>query len=422
MMDNALGRGRKDSLLQDSEVREIIGEAAGSWDLSGKRILLIVPDNTRSCPMGLMYRSIYEAFAPMSQALDVLVALGTHQPMPIEAIYAYFDLDAETHRRKYPKTHFYNHAFNDPAQLRDIGTIPAEKMKALSGGLMTEAFPVSVNKMLFDYDAVVIVGPTFPHEVVGFSGGNKYFFPGIAGADIINAFHWLGALITNREIIGTHYTPVRAVVDHCASMIKLPKFCFSLVVSSKGLHGLYAGPPEAAYEKAARLSAEVNVKWFEKPFHTVLSVCPPMYPELWTAGKCMYKLEPVVADGGTLIIYAPHIREVSATHGRIIEEIGYHCLAYFTEQWERYRHYPAGVLAHSTHVRGGGRFSEGCESCNVNVILATGIPRETCERINLGYMDPASIEVESYAGREEEGVLLVRKAGEVLHKLESDRK
>jgi lactate racemase len=143
-----------------------------------------------------------------------------------------------------------------------------------------------------------------------------------------------------------------------------------------------------------------------------------MYDELWVAGKCMYKLEPVVADGGELIIYAPHLHEISVTHGRLIEQIGYHCRDYFVKQWDRFADIPRGVIAHSTHVRGQGRFENGVEQCRVQVTLASGLPRELCERINLGYRDPATIDVESFANRETEGVLLVRKAGEMLYRLE----
>jgi len=142
-----------------------------------------------------------------------------------------------------------------------------------------------------------------------------------------------------------------------------------------------------------------------------------MYDELWVAGKCMYKLEPVVADGGELIIYAPHMKDISVTHGSNIEAVGYHVRDYFTKQWEQFRDYPWGVLAHSTHVRGSGTFSDGVEYPRVRVTVASQIPREVCERINLGYRDPASIDVESFADREDEGVLLVRKAGEHLYRL-----
>jgi nickel-dependent lactate racemase len=142
-----------------------------------------------------------------------------------------------------------------------------------------------------------------------------------------------------------------------------------------------------------------------------------MYDDLWVAGKGMYKLEPVVADGGELIIYAPHVREISVTHGKVIEEIGYHCRDYFLRQWERFRHHPWGVLAHSTHVRGIGVMENGVEKCRVRVTLATGIPEALCRRINLGYRDPRTIRTEDFANRESEGVLFVPKAGEMLYRL-----
>ena len=62
---------------------------------------------------------------------------------------------------------------------------------------------------LIKYDELIIVGPVFPHEVIGFSGGNKYIFPGISGPEILHFFHWLGAVITNPRIIGNKWTPVR---------------------------------------------------------------------------------------------------------------------------------------------------------------------------------------------------------------------
>jgi nickel-dependent lactate racemase len=157
----------------------------------------------------------------------------------------------------------------------------------------------------------------------------------------------------------------------------------------------------------------------DQPFKTVLSCAPSMYDEVWVAGKCMYKLEPVVADGGELIIYAPHVREISVTHGKLIEEVGYHCRDYFLTQWERFKHYPWGVLAHSTHVRGIGKMVNGVEHCRVQVTLATAIPEAVCRRINLGYCDPKTIRVEDFANRESEGVLLVPKAGEMLYRLKN---
>jgi hypothetical protein len=144
-----------------------------------------------------------------------------------------------------------------------------------------------------------------------------------------------------------------------------------------------------------------------------------MYSDLWTAGKAMYKLEPVLADGGQLIVYAPHVREVSVTHGRIICEIGYHCRDYFIQQWDRFKEYPWGVLAHSVHVHGLGKYENGVETRRARVTLATGIPEDVCRQINLGYCDPSTIQIQDFEDRENEGVLLVPKAGEILYQLRS---
>jgi nickel-dependent lactate racemase len=183
--------------------------------------------------------------------------------------------------------------------------------------------------------------------------------------------------------------------------------------------GLFAGTPENAWDQASELSRETHTLYVDRPYHTVLSCAPKMYDELWTAGKCMYKLEPVVADSGELIIYAPHISEICVSHGSHIEEIGYHCRDYFLKQWDKFKDHPWGVLAHSTHVRGIGVFENGVEKCRVQVTLASQVPEAVCKKINLGYRDPKSIDVESYANRESEGVLLVRKAGEMLYRLKN---
>jgi nickel-dependent lactate racemase len=289
----------------------------------------------------------------------------------------------------------------------------------MTGGLLNQAVDVRLNKLIFAYDQIIICGPTFPHEVVGFSGGNKYFFPGIGGAEVINFSHWLGALMTSYEVIGTRYTPVRRVIDRAAALIDRPKLCFSLVVKGEGLAGLFIGPPEAAYGAAADLSAKLHIQWVGRPFKRVLSVMPEMYADIWTAAKGMYKLEPVVADGGEIIIYAPHIDEVSYTHGHLLAEVGYHVRDYFLKQWERFEAFPGGVLAHSTHLRGTGTYDPetGIESPRINVTLATKIPEERCRHLCLGYLDPEQINFDDWRGREAEGRLLVPKAGEMLYRL-----
>jgi nickel-dependent lactate racemase len=413
----AFGLGHEDRMLTDAEVRETVSRGLAQLDAAGKRVLVIIPDHTRTAPIDVMFRLIWEGIGEQAAALDYLIALGTHPPMSEDMICQRVGLCAEDYRCNFPKVRFFNHLWKDPETLTKVGTLSKQEIGEITDGLFELAVDITVNKLIYDYDVLLIVGPVFPHEVVGFSGGNKYLFPGIAGQEIIDFFHWLGAVITNPVIIGNKWTPVRRVVDRAAAMLTMPKYALSMVVQNEGLAGLYFGTPEESWSQAADLSNKLHITYVDRPFHTVLSCAPKMYDDIWTGGKCMYKLEPVVADGGTLIIYAPHVTEVSATHGHILEEIGYHTRDFFLKQWDKYRKYPWGVVAHSTHVKGIGKFENGVEKPRVNVVLATQIPPEMCARINLGYMDPASIVPEEYAGREAEGVLYVPKAGEMLYRL-----
>jgi len=336
--------------------------------------------------------------------------------MDTDRLHAFLGLTADDYHGPLASVPIHQHHWDKPESLIHIGTIPAADMDRLSGGLLVEDVPVTINRRILQCDEIVLVGPVFPHEVVGFSGGYKYLFPGISGPDFLHRFHWLGALITNPKINGRKDTPVRAALNHAAAFIRTPVTMACYVVANQKMHGFYMGGPEA-WSAAADLSAVLNIRTVPRSWTTVLSMAPPMYDDIWTAGKCMYKLEPVVADGGTLVIYAPHIREVSYTHGRHLLRIGYHTRDYFLAQMERFRDVPGAILAHSTHVKGIGTFTNGVEKPRIQVVLATAIPQEVCQQINLGYRDPTSIRQEDYEGREDRGILVVRDAGEVLYRL-----
>ena len=404
-------------LLTAEQAREIVAGAMPKQDYSARRVLLIVPDGTRTAPVGTMFKAIHDQIGATAAALDVMIALGTHQAMSEAAIEQRLGVTHDERTGPYADVQFFNHAWDDPSSLQDIGTIPAAEIGDLTGGLFEMDVPVEVNARLFDYDQIIIIGPVFPHEVVGFSGGNKYLFPGVAGPQVLNFFHWLGAVITTPKIIGHKWTPIRKVVDRAGSMVKLPKLAFCMVVEGDGMSGLFAGPVEQAWAAAADLSAERHTCTVAKPFHTILACAPEMYDELWTAGKCMYKLESVLADGGELIIYAPHISEVCIAHGETIESVGYHCRDYFLKQWDQFKNKPWSALAHCVHVKGLGTYENGVETPRADVTLATQIPEAKCRQINLGYRDPADINPNDYANREEEGILLVPHAGERLFRL-----
>ncbi|MGZ4816425.1 MAG: lactate racemase domain-containing protein [Terriglobales bacterium] len=413
----AIGKGLTDGYLRPDEMRSIVTESLDSISLSGKRVLILIPDGTRTMPMPLMFSLFDELLRPRVEALDYLVALGTH-PLMSDAQLGKL-VGRPVVNGKSGESHIFNHHWEDPNTFVHLGSIPASQVASLTNGLMSQDVPVSLNKLILEYDQIIICGPVFPHEVVGFSGGNKYFFPGIGGAEIINFTHWLGAVITNYDVIGAGYTPVRAVIDRAASFIPRPTSCFALVVTKEGTAGLYFGTPQEAWQSASALSAKKHIVWIDRPFRRVLSVLPDLYDDLWTGAKGMYKLEPAVEDGGEIVIYSPQINEVSYTHGKLIDEVGYHCRDYFLKQWDRFRHYPGGVLAHSTHVKGLGSYdpSTGIESPRILVTLATGIPEERCRRINLGYLDPQKINLDEWRTRESEGIVMIPRAGETLYRL-----
>jgi nickel-dependent lactate racemase len=408
--------------MNDSEIAPWIAQRHPASQVRGQRVLLIIPDGTRTAPIGAVFKALHAEWSGAVAAMDVLVALGTHPPMSEEAICGRLEISLEERRTRYASVGLFNHEWDNPAALTTLGTIPADEIRTLSDGLFAMDVPVSIHRRVLDYDRIVIVGPVFPHEVVGFSGGNKYLFPGVSGPEILNFFHWLGAVITTVGVIGQKWTPVRRVVDRAGAMVPIPKLCLALVVKpggGGGLAGIFSGTPEEAWDQAADLSAQTHIEWKDRQYHTILSCAPPMYDELWVGAKCMYKLEPVLAPGGELIIYAPHLHEVSVVHGALIRQVGYHCRDYFLKQWERFRHFPWGTLAHSTHVFGQGTYEDGVETRRARVTLATGIPESVCREINLGYRDWRTIDPADYQGRESEGILHVPKAGETLYRVRS---
>jgi nickel-dependent lactate racemase len=405
--------------LTPMEVAETLARAFANLALDGKRALVIIPDGTRTAPIPLLFALLYETLGQRLAQLDYLIALGTHPPMSAEAIDALVGVSAAELAARYPGVRIFNHRWDDPTALATIGVISAAEAARLSDGLLTEQVPVTLNRMLLDYDHIIICGPVFPHEVAGFSGGAKYLFPGIAGPDIINFTHWLGALSTSMATIGVKDTYVRRVIHRAAEFTPRPITCLALVIHDGSFQGMSIGDYQEAFAAAADQSARWNIIFKPHPFRTVLSAPSTRYDDLWTAAKAMYKTEPVVADGGEVIIYAPHITEVSYTHGALIDAIGYHVRDYFLGQWERFCDTPGMILAHSTHVRGAGTYdvASGVESPRISVTLATGIPQERCARINLGYRDYRTLDPQAWANREDEGLLLVEHAGEMLYRL-----
>jgi lactate racemase len=406
-------------VLAHDAVRGVLARGLGGR-FTGQRVLVLIPDHTRSLPLPALFRMVVEVLHDVRQ-LDFMVALGTHPALAEDSLCRLVGTSADERRTIFGRVGLLNHAWDDPEALVSLGIIGQDEIKQIAGTSWHPSLPdevdIRINKAVLAYDQILILGPVFPHEVVGFSGGAKYLFPGISGPDVINATHWLGALATVVGTIGIKETPVRAMIHAAAQRLPTPVTLAALVVEGHDLAAVFVGDMFEAWNAAADLSQRRHIRWCDRPFNRVLSCCPPMYDELWTAGKCMYKLEPAVAMGGEVVIYAPHLDVVSHVHGKYIYEVGYHILPYFLNDWERFKHVPLGVLAHSTHVRGSGVMVDGVEQANVRVTLASKIPPEDCARLNLGYLDPATIDPADWQDREDEGILYVAKAGEMLYRV-----
>lgn len=415
-----IGKSSETEALNESQVYDLCAEAFARKNLDGKRVLAIIPDYTRSGPIDMMFRVVYKLIAERVKLLDFIIALGTHPPMSGDQIYKLVGITKDQHIHLYPKARFFSHDCKNSEHLKLAGTFSEDEIAEISGGLLRKRVDVTINKMAYDYDLLLIIGTTFPHEAMGYSGGHKYLFPGISGEEITNTFHWIAALITIPVFIGTKNTPMRELVEKAATFIPVERMCINLVVMEHDLQGIYIGPPEETFPAAADLSNKIHIIYKDHPFKHVLSCALPMYRDIWIAGKCMYKVESVVADGGELTIYAPHINHLSSVHGHFIEKTGYHVRDYFIKQWDKFKDIPWGILAHSSYVKGIGTFEDGIEKPRINVVLATRIPEEYCKKINLGYRDPSSINLNDWEDREDEDILYIPKAGEMLYLLKNN--
>jgi nickel-dependent lactate racemase len=416
------------AVLTEDQVRVFVHDQLEAAQLEGRSVCVLVPDGTRSCPLPLLLSAVHGALHGRVTRLTFLVALGTHAEMDDGALAAHLGYEPGASADRYPSTTMLNHAWWDPTSFADVGTITADRIAELSNGMLHHTAQVRINRAVVEHDVTLVVGPVFPHEVVGFSGGNKYLFPGVSGRELIDLSHWLGALITSAEIIGTRgITPVRALINEAESMVPGERLAFCVVTksgtgapappgpSARALHSIAFGDPGAAWAAAADVSAASHVRYLNAPVRRVLSLIPTNYDDMWTGAKGFYKVEPVVADGGQVVLYAPHISEISTTHPQIAE-IGYHCRDYFVKQWDRFKHLHWGDLAHSTHLRGSGTYDKtDGERFRVTVTLATAIPEDLTRSINLDYLDPSEIDPSAWAA--DPDTLVVPDAGEDLYRL-----
>jgi len=382
----------------------------------GERVLAIIPDKTRDDNTHQLFPSAAEFLARRGVAsFDALVAQGTHPPMSTSQKLSKIgcpDFQGQ----------LFDHRWDEPDELITLGELSAETVNQLTGGLIDQTVPVSVNKLLAPgiYDTVLVFGATVPHEVAGFAGGAKYFFPGVAGPELTHTTHWLGALTGIENVIGRVETPTRRLIEAAADLIPARIISLNTLVSRNDgelvTYALFAGEIREAFRRAAEVSRQVHIRYTGRKYKRVIALLDPHYDELWVGGKASYKLGAIIEEGGELIIYAPHLTKLSETHGALIEKYGYAPLESVRDMLGVSQELRENlcIAAHLAHVAYAGRLdNEGRIVPRYRITMATGLDEETCRRVNLGYIDYRTLDYE--AMRSDPDTLIVPDAGRDLY-------
>ncbi|MFL6253605.1 MAG: lactate racemase domain-containing protein [Pyrinomonadaceae bacterium] len=421
---STVGRGAPDLDLSPAELRAIVEQALLTVG-PGARVLAIVPDKTRDDNTDLLFPFAAEILNEHgAEQFDALVAQGTHMPMTEEEKRAKVGLGAGA---SLPLLgNIFDHQWNRPEELVDLGELSAERVTELTGGLINEAVKVNLNRLLAPgvYDTVLIFGATVPHEVAGFAGGAKYFFPGVAGPNLTHATHWLGALASIENIIGRVETPTRHMIEAAADLVPARIISINSVVTRTEderlrTHALFCGDFREAFRQASEVSRQVHIKYTGRKYKRVVALLDEHYDELWVGGKASYKLGGIIEEGGELIIYAPHLRAISETHGLLIEKYGYapidrvrEMVALSTELRSN-----LAVAAHLAHVSyAGSRDESGKVIPRYAITMASALDEATCRRVNLGFMDHRQFRREDYD--QDPDTLVVERAGRDLYLVE----
>jgi len=382
-----------------------------------ERVLAIISDKTRDDNTDQLFPIVNRFLTELGVAkFDALVAQGTHPPMTQAQKLAKIGIPDFAGR-------IFDHCWDRAEEIVTLGELSLETVSSLTGGLIERAVPVTINKLLSAgvYDTVLVFGATVPHEVAGFAGGAKYFFPGVAGPELTHTTHWLGALAGIENTIGEVETPTRKLIEAAVELVPARIISLNSVVSRGDdgkliTYALFTGDIKDAFRRAAAVSREVHIRYTGRKYKRVIALLDPHYDELWVGGKASYKLGAIIQDGGELIIFAPHLTKLSETHGALIEKYGYAPLESVRDMLgvsEELRENLC-IAAHLAHVAYAGRTDDdGNIVPRYRITMASGLDEQTCKRVNLGYLDYRTFDYDTT----DPDTFVVNHAGRDLYKV-----
>ena len=352
-------KGSSDTALSHDDLKKGLYEAL---DKLGERqkILAVPPDYTRlPSRAGELTEMTWKYYG--EKLTDILPALGTHSPMTEQQISHMFG--------KTPQSLIRNHDWRN--DVVTLGEVPAEYIREVSEGKVDFDWPAQVNRLLVEggFDLILSIGQVVPHEVVGMANYNKNILVGTGGSEGINKSHYIGAVYGMERMMGRADTPVRRVFNYATEKFlkDLPIVYVQTVVGVNKLgeqqtYGLFVGDDFDVFNRAAKLSLEVNFVMVERPLKKVVVwLDPTEFKSTWLGNKSVYRTRMAIADAGELIVLAPALKEFGEdkTIDRLIRKYGYfgtpHTLKAVSEDPELRDN--LGAAAHLIHGSSEGRFS-----------------------------------------------------------------
>jgi nickel-dependent lactate racemase len=299
-------RGGPERALSKAEISEALTIVFDHFS-DRKSMLILPPDITRAhSGAGLITELLWHQMG--SKILDILPALGTHQPMESSEITKMFG--------SVPLSLFREHRWR--TDISEIGRVPAAFVSEVTGGRLDFDYPVQVNSLLTSgkHDLIISVGQVVPHEVTGMANYNKNVFVGCGGSEAINKSHFIGAVHGIENILGTVDNPVRAVLNEASQIAagKLPLLYVLTVVGPDAqgelkIKGLFAGDDIECFRMAASLSHRVNFTTLKQRLRKiVVYLDPEEFKSTWLGNKSIYRTRMAIADEGELVVLAPGVR------------------------------------------------------------------------------------------------------------------
>jgi lactate racemase len=415
-----LGRGDRYADLSPTDLRAILFEVLSAI-LPGSSVLAVVADKTRDDNTDVLFPLAAQILTDRRIAkLDVLIAQGTHPPISERDKRAKIGADGGVDVPGLGR--IFDHDWANPNKLATIGVLNRERVQELSAGLMDSSIELRVNRLLApgNYDTVLVFGTTMPHEVAGFSGGAKYFFPGVSGPELTHATHWLSALAGIEAVIGRVETPTRHLFEAAADCVPARIISLNSIITRENgrlrSHALFCGDFRQAFRQAAQVSAQIHIKYTGRKYNRVVALLDTHYEDLWVGGKASYRLGPIIEEGGELIIYAPHLTSISETHGALVKRYGYAPLERVRELVVHSQELQQNlcVAAHLAHVSfAARRLPDGSIAPRYSITLASAVDSETCRQVKLGYMAPSAFRLADY--ERDPDTLVVDQAGRDLY-------